>query len=244
MNAWLSTLAPRGQVFVLSHMRSYSSVLSHILGSHPEIDGYCETHLRYRSGLDLLRLRHRVARLTGEPLRGRWVLDKVLHNYRLADSVLRHPRTVAIFMVRRPAETVPSILEMGHRLRRVGWHSKLDEVVRYYELRARRLAELAAEMRGRGALVQSEMLLDRPTDTLAFLSHFLRLATPLSEEYRRFPHTGEPGFGDPSPLLATGSIASARAPQGRPLLPDLLGERLESAYAHCRSALVTHCVGI
>src|SRR5262245_13075611 len=39
-------------LFVLSHMRSYSSLLSHVLGSHPEIDGYCETHLRYRSGLD------------------------------------------------------------------------------------------------------------------------------------------------------------------------------------------------
>src|SRR5688572_27511814 len=70
----------RSLLLVLSHMRSYSSVLSHVLGSHPEIDGYCETHIRYRLSLDVHRLGWKVRALTGEPLSGRFVLDKVLHN--------------------------------------------------------------------------------------------------------------------------------------------------------------------
>ena len=70
----------RRNLFVLGHMRSYSSLLCHILGSHPQVDGYCETHIKYRTWLDLLRLRSRVVQLTGEPLRGRYILDKVLHN--------------------------------------------------------------------------------------------------------------------------------------------------------------------
>jgi hypothetical protein len=79
---------PRRHLFVLGHMRSYSSVLSHILGSHPQIDGYCETHIRYRWHFDLLRLQRRVRQLTGEPLRGDYVLDKILHDYPLARSIL------------------------------------------------------------------------------------------------------------------------------------------------------------
>jgi hypothetical protein len=50
-----SLLAPRKSLFVLGHMRSYSSLLCHILGSHPQIDGYCETHIKYRTRFDLLR---------------------------------------------------------------------------------------------------------------------------------------------------------------------------------------------
>ena len=43
-------------LFLLSHMRSYSSLMSHLLGSSPQIDGYGEMHLRYRTRLSLLAL--------------------------------------------------------------------------------------------------------------------------------------------------------------------------------------------
>jgi LPS sulfotransferase NodH len=36
-------------VHILSHMRSGSTLLAHLLASHPEIIGYGETHIRYRS---------------------------------------------------------------------------------------------------------------------------------------------------------------------------------------------------
>jgi hypothetical protein len=62
-------------LFLLGHMRSYSSVLSHILGSHPQISGYCETHTKYRTWVDLWKLRWRVRKLTGEALRSGRVLD-------------------------------------------------------------------------------------------------------------------------------------------------------------------------
>src|SRR5215467_8996279 len=72
MSTVLPSVRPRRHLFVFGHMRSYSSLLCHILGSHPEIDGYCETHIKYRWYFDLLRLRYRVVTLTGEPLRGRY----------------------------------------------------------------------------------------------------------------------------------------------------------------------------
>src|SRR5262245_8745309 len=99
---------PHSPLFVLSHMRSYSSLLSHVLGSHPEIDGYCETHLRYRWGLDLWHLRRKVQRLTGEPLRGRYVLDKILHDYPIARGILASQHTRAVFLLREPADVIQS----------------------------------------------------------------------------------------------------------------------------------------
>jgi hypothetical protein len=37
-------LGSRAYVLVLSHMRSFSSMLCHVLGSHEEIAGYAEMH--------------------------------------------------------------------------------------------------------------------------------------------------------------------------------------------------------
>ena len=68
-------------LFVVSHMRSYSSLLCHILGSHPEISGYSETHQSYLGRNDLDRLAKTVREHTGETALNRILLDKVLHNH-------------------------------------------------------------------------------------------------------------------------------------------------------------------
>ena len=41
------------RIFLLSHMRAYSSLIGHILGSHPHINGYYEMHLSYSGMADL-----------------------------------------------------------------------------------------------------------------------------------------------------------------------------------------------
>ena len=43
----------RGHILLISHQRSHSTLLAHILGSHPEIDGYSELHQHYLSPVDL-----------------------------------------------------------------------------------------------------------------------------------------------------------------------------------------------
>src|SRR5258707_13269189 len=71
----------RRTLFLLGHMRSYSSVLSHVLGSHPQINGYCETHTKYRTYFDLWKLHRRGRKLTGEAATRDYVLDKMLDEY-------------------------------------------------------------------------------------------------------------------------------------------------------------------
>ena len=232
----------RRYLFVLGHMRSYSSLLCHILGSHPQIDGYCETHVKYRTRFDLLRLRSRVVKLTGEPLRGRYVLDKVLHNYAFASSISRSPNTLSIVLVRRPVPTVQSIVNMGLHYSDIAWYRDLDAVARYYEERLATLVRLADELRGRVMFIEAETLLSRTGDVLQGIGELLELNEPLQSDYKRFAHTGEGGFGDPSETISTGRVTSAaREPRTPIILPSALTARLETAYAACSASLRDRC---
>lgn len=232
----------RGTLFVLGHMRSYSSLLCHILGSHPQIDGYCETHIKYRTRFDLLRLRSRVVKLTGEPLRGRYVLDKVLHNYPLTPGILHSSNTFGIVLVRRPVPSVQSIINMGLHYEDVAWHRDMDAVVQYYEGRLARLVRMAAEMPGRVMFIEAEALLSRTTDVLQRIGALLELGEPLRAEYRTFAHTGEGGFGDPGEVISLGRIdEAARERRTAVMVPPALEARLETAYSCCVASLRDRC---
>jgi hypothetical protein len=238
----MSGSSARRYLFVLGHMRSYSSLLCHILGSHPQIDGYCETHVKYRTRFDLLRLRSRVVKLTGEPLRGRYVLDKVLHNYPLASSILRSPNTLSIVLVRRPVPTVQSIVNMGLHYSDVAWYRDLDAVARYYEERVGALVQLAEALRGRVMFMEAETLLSRTGDVLQNIGRLLELSEPLQSDYKQFAHTGEGGFGDPSETITTGRVTNAaREPRTPVMLPAAMTARLEVAYAACSASLRDRC---
>jgi hypothetical protein len=232
-------------LFLLGHMRSYSSVLSHILGSHPQIHGYCETHIKYRTRFDLWRLRRRVRKLTGERLTGDYVLDKILHDYPLAPSILRSRRTRGIVLVRRPAAAVRSIIEMGLTHSPIAWHRDFERVARYYEVRLAGLLGLIEALRGRVVFVEAEALLSHPRYVLDQLGTFLQLQSPLQTEYSRFAHTGEPGFGDPSETIATGCITTPpRERRTTVSLPRPLLVRLQNAYDFWCGAMRRSCPSI
>jgi hypothetical protein len=223
-------------------MRSYSSLLAHVLGSHPDIDGYCETHLRYHFRLDVLRLQWRVRKLTGEPLRGRYVLDKILHNYAIAPGILANPRTRAVLLLRRPVEVVQSILHMGTHLDPLEQNTNLEQVTSYYVARLGRLSELARNLGRRAAFVESEALLDHTDETLEFLRDYLELSGPLQRRYRSFSKTGKPGFGDPSPAIRSGEIGVYREQRSQFAVPSSLIARVAAAHAACLDACNRNCV--
>jgi hypothetical protein len=236
---------PQSTLFILSHMRSYSSVLSHVLGSHPQIDGYCETHLRYRFSFDLLRLKWRVRRLTGEPLRGRYVLDKILHNYPVAAAILEKPSTRAIILLRQPVDVVQSIVHMGRHLDLNEQNSNVANATRYYVERLSQLTRMARAFGKRAAFLESEALMSRTEETLGFLQHFLGLDSPLERRYRSFSKTGKPGYGDPSEMIHSGEIGSRRHQQ-RPTysIPSSLIAEAVTAHAECFSACQLNCVPV
>jgi hypothetical protein len=199
-------LGRRSYILVLGHMRSYSSLLCHILGSHPEIAGYAEMHLAYRNVLDLLRLRARVFRSLGCVLPGRFVLDKVLHDeYVVAPSILRRQDVHAIVVVRRPAESIQSVLAMGKRIPSVAWYSDVDAAVDYYVKRLRSLATVRQHA-SHCLLVRAEDVVQETSRALAEVAQFLGLEQGLTEEYDIFPHTGDQGWGDDSAAIRSGRV--------------------------------------
>ena len=199
-------LSRHSYVLVLGHMRSYSSLLCHILGSHPEIAGYAEMHLAYRHGMDLLRLRSRVSRSLGAALGGRFVLDKVLHDdYLIAPPIIGRKDVYSIVLVRKPTETIRSIIDLGARIPSVPWYSDAELVVDYYTNRLRTLVGLA-EAASRLLFVKAEDVVEEPSVALPAIERFLELRHPLSTEYATFPYTGIPGWGDDSPAISTGRI--------------------------------------
>jgi hypothetical protein len=227
-------LGRRRYILVLSHMRSYSSLLCHILGSHPEIAGYAEMHLGYTSSLDLLRLRAGVLRSLGDELPGRFVLDKVLHDeYPVSPAILDKANVYPVILIREPVASIRSVITMGERNRGVGWYSAPQAVTAYYVSRIRSLVLLAQQLTSPYLFVRAEDIVERPSSLLPQIARFLDIGSPLTESYSIFPNTGRPGWGDESGAILAGRIVRPRDDPQPPPLGRALVSRAERAYDDC-----------
>lgn len=229
-------------LFVISHMRSYSSLLCHILGSHREISGYSEAHQSYFGRNDLDRLARMVRDHTGDATLKRFVLDKVLHNHReIAPDILRRPDVRCLFLLRNAEETIASILAMARTMGHTGPFSDPLQVAGYYAERLARMEEYASQVVGRALFVESERLLDDTAGVLARLTQWLALDEPLSDRYQTFRYTGLPGHGDPSPAIKAGrvlaSVAERRGDRAPVAPADEALERGRAVHARCYAAL-------
>jgi len=207
-------------VFVVSHMRSYSSLLCHILGSHPDISGYAEAHLSYFGGTELRQLGWKVRAMTDRPELGRYVLDKILHNHlEIAPTVLSRPDVKVIFLVRSAENTITSILDMYRELGHKGQFSEPERVLDYYVTRLGRIQAYSEQLARGALLIAAERLIADAAATLAGISQWLNLESPLSSTYRTFKFTGQPGFGDPSPNIKAGKVVTDAAERHRGRVP-------------------------
>lgn len=239
--AQLKSVPSHGYIFVASHMRSFSSLLCHILGSHGEISGYAETHQSYLGRIDLQELKRRVQETTGEMVSGKYVLDKILHNeIHIAPSVLTRADVKVLFLVRKAEDTMRSILNMTHTLGYT-WLTKPQEVLDYYVNRLQRIENYSAQLQSNALFVEAEKLIDDTDAVLNGLSRWLDLEEPLTANYRTFKFTGAAGYGDPSPTILTGQlIKDAKDRHGAhvPLaIPHDVLRQGKEAYAVCREIL-------
>jgi len=229
-------------LFVLSHMRSFSSLLCHVLGSHPEISGYGETQQSYVGRRDLDRLVKTVRAQTGDPALGRYVLDKILHNHHeIAPAIVARPDVRWMFLLRNPADAITSIVNMALSLEHTGEFSDPVRVADYYVGRVQWMARFG-EQHGHAALyVDAQRLVDDTDAVLAGLTRWLALATPLARAYRTFPLTGARGHGDPSPNIRTGRVVTDAGERHRDYvrvtIPQDALARADAAYAACRMVL-------
>ena len=225
-------------LFVVSHMRGFTTLLSHILGSHPEIAGYFETHSSYHELKDLLRLRATLDDADGLSGGERWIVDKLLGcDLKISDELLRREDVRLLFALRRPEATLKSMLATRERY---GWHADRDGLVDYYFRRLPQIADIARRAPG-GFYLDAEAIVDDTERSLAALTRALRLSTPLEPEFTTRSLTGKPGYGCPSEYIGRGRIVRDRERYEEIGIDAKLLQRAERAYRDCREALLANC---
>lgn len=231
---------PRQPLFLLSHTRSYSSLLCHILNSNAAIDGYGELWIDYRSTLDLFALRHKIVVTTGRPLQGRYTLDKLLHNkLDVCDDVLLSPGTRVMIGIREPEGTVRSNVEAGRAPNAPQWKRTPEAATNHYVKRLEALVKIA-ERRADVVAYPMDALVNDTDTFLAGLTDWLDLDIPLTSTYDVGPKTGTPVFGDTSDNIRAGSVRPIRQ-KHEVEIPDRQLDQLWTAYDRAMTRLTRLC---
>lgn len=218
------------RVFMLSHMRSRSSLLSHILGSNEDIRGYSELSIRYKRAFSLLD--QKIA-LHQDGLRfdsSKILFDKILHkSYDFKNSgELDKASSTVIIMTRQPIATVKSIVTMGRKHGNQKY-SDVDWACEYYSQRLTSLTEYAKELDSFFYLDSDDIV--KETDrTLDRLSKALNLTVPLSNEYSSFNKTGKEKSGDTSENIKAGKIVRTRE-NSDVVVPSTLEAKINEQYS-------------
>ena len=215
-------------LFVLAHPRSGSTMVSHVLQTHPDIIGFGEHHEGYETQSDLEALATRNAFFDRSPATTRrYTMDKIVWNHHeLSDTVLHDPATRFVFLAREPEATLESY-------RRMFTDMTTDERrCDSYEHRLTGMIDLAERIgdASRMRFVTYENLTQRTEPTLAELTDFLELEVPLSENYDLNSKSGSQSWGDPSEHIKAGKIISVDR-EGSAIDGDVLA-RANEVYRH------------
>jgi hypothetical protein len=224
-------------VLILAHMRSGSTLLGHLLLQHPRIAGASERNAAYRTRAGFRQLetdaylaQRRFVR------RAELFVDQLNHRRFLDDpALLRPPSVRPIFLIRRPAEAIASMVDV------LGRHYGFtrDDAIAYYTERCGDLARLAAALpKGHAAWLRFEALTHDTEGVLDALARYLELPPPaLTASYPTHRFTG--GAGDPSVHIASGRVGPAKCRTIE--LSHHERDRLESVYGETSATLSAHC---
>jgi hypothetical protein len=235
-NGW----RPEKFIFILSHMRSGSTLLTHLLVSNPAICGYGETRTRYFSrrqfGILTGKVLYTLRRESGSSGK-RYVLDKLLHDRFIGpDSVeaLCGADVKIIFLLREPLGALGSLVD---RLRHTEAHA-LD----YYLRRLDMLQKYGNTLTPKISCVALtyDQLLHRTENIFRLLEHFLELDCSLMETYRILPTTGVRRVGDPSPKIRAGKIVRDEPARGG--ISDDTMKLAREGYEECFASLQNTCL--
>jgi hypothetical protein len=230
-------ITPYRILFILSHMRSGSSLLTHILNSNPEIIGYGETHLNYASEANIKDLIFKVYwRFKDLNMNHQYVLDKILHNHKiLDDNLLKSQKISVIFLLREPQKTLGSILTIKP-------HLNEEEALKYYCERLKKIEEYAKLINNpqRTLLIQYHQLINQTSSVFAALQDFLATKAGFSEKYQVLKTTGVRGIGDSSENIKSGQIIKQKKELNINLSSHIIKQG-EQVFDNCCESLNLYC---
>jgi len=231
---------PYARIFLLSHMRAYTSLAGHILGSHPQINGYYEMHLSYEDAAALDR-QLEAFRQDEVPKPGsRYLFDKLLHNdYVLTPGRLGVAELKVLIALAEPAHTIRSIVHLFRQKPDPDLYASPVEAARYYVDRVRALDVFCQTSAWPYFYFDAELLQRAPGKLLPRLTGWLALDSPLSERYEVFSQTGKPRRGDTSARVRSGSIDRTRTDYSDVVIPEEVLSLAQAAYRECRARIVS-----
>ncbi|OQK15382.1 hypothetical protein AU255_18095 [Methyloprofundus sedimenti] len=226
-------------IFMFSHMRSRSSVLSHVLGSNPDICGHSELHLPYKGRMSLWKMQIELFNDLKCSLKDKYLFDKILHDFEFSEQVLEISKAKIIFLLRDPESTIKSIMNMGY-ITGIEWYKDPLQATNYYCSRLQQLEDLAQQTGGNYFFIESAELIDNTDYILEKLTQWLNLSEALDKRYSVFHNTGKTGRrgGDPSDNIKSGVLKKTPGYPDIQIPPDVL-HTAESAYEQCRLSLLS-----
>ena len=226
-----------GYLFILSHMRSRSTVLSHVLGSHNEISGYSELRRPYLNRLDFFKMRLALYKDLKCDFDGKYLLDKILHDkHVINEKIFRSVKPKVIILLREPDSTIKSIMKMG-KTSGVNWQSSPEGATEYYCSRLASLAYYGEVLKSDYYFLESENLVNRTESVLSELTSWLGLSENLEETYQLFSNSGKPLFGDPSDVIKSKKIVKTESDTDIEIPAESL-EAVKIAYEKCKASLL------
>ena len=219
-------------IFLLSHMRANTSLISHILGSHPQISGYYEMHISYRTESDLLNQKELFASKDVIKDSSQYLFDKLLHNrYELLLKDLDVTKIKLLVSIRSPEQSIKSIVNLFQNKETDHPYAYPEAAVEYYRDRISALAEFCEQYKGSYYYYDADLIRSNPKDVLAQIQNWLSLDSPLTERYQMFSQTGQVRAGDSSTNMTKGKIIQQQTNYEAIEIPlDLLSEvQMETA---------------
>ncbi|MBM3284240.1 MAG: sulfotransferase [Candidatus Aminicenantes bacterium] len=225
------------KILILGHIRSGSTLLLHILASHPDITGFGENRMTYDKMEDFEKLVCQTLRhLRKLRMPETYWVDKIVHlrSFKVHDQIMRNSDVYAVFIVRDPHDSILSI--------RRNSDDDLAASIQYYIGMLGELERLGQLLPGkdRGFFLTYDQLLEDTNAVFSGLQRFLGLKVPLEETYRLLPTTGISLYGDWSENIKSGRIL--RPPKDRPIIiPEKAMAPALEAYLRCSRTLRNHC---
>ena len=230
----------RSLVLLLSHMRAYTSLTGHVLGSHDEIEGYYEMHKGYFSWKSVYHAK--LLYYSDHPVKksARFLFDKVLHNeHYVSTDLVNKSDILPIFSIRKPEQTVKSIIRHYERIDPSHQYCNPEYSVRYYIERVNELASMSQKLKRGYLYFDAEAIKEDTQSLLLFLSDNMKLNEPLSPEYKKMKQTGSRFSGDSSEELFSGKIQKDnKQTDGNVELNEALLHDANVAYRSARDEII------
>ncbi|MEJ2455847.1 MAG: hypothetical protein P8103_17055 [Candidatus Thiodiazotropha sp.] len=231
------------RIFLLSHMRAFTSLAGHILGSNPAINGYYEMHLGYEDTSALEKQLSAYCEHDVIKEHSRFLFDKLLHNdYRLMPERLGPVPVTIMVALREPASTIRSIVQLFSQKQSGDTYASPESASRYYIDRLEWLARFCRTTEHDYHYFDAELLLSSPERLLSSMSGWLQLDEPLSQHYRLFSQTGQARKGDSSKFISSGRIDQSRSDHTHIQIPAHVLNRARETYQRCRQQMIAHAV--